>query len=67
MLTRPDFSKPFLVQTNWSPTALGAVLAQEKVTEAGEVIEVVIQFASKKVKGPELNYSATEGECQAVL
>lgn len=64
---RPDFSRPFIVQTNWSPVALGAILAQEQTMEDGQSYEAATHFASKKLKGAELHYSATEGECQAVL
>lgn len=67
VLIRPDFAKPFIVQTDWSPTALGAILAQELEHEDGSKYEAVVFFASKKLKGAELHYSATEGECQAVL
>lgn len=68
ILVRPDFTKPFIVQTDWSPVALGAILAQERVNEeTGAVYEAAVFFASKKLKGAELHYSATEGECQAVL
>lgn len=67
-LMRPDFSKPFVVQTGWSPLALGAILAQEIWDEEQQLNrEVVICYASKKLRGPELHYSATEGECQAAL
>lgn len=58
-LMRPDFTKPFIVETDWSPTALGAVLAQQHVhPETGELYEAVVYYASKKLKGAELNYSA---------
>lgn len=68
ILLKPDFSKPFIIQTDWSPTALGAVLAQVHVHPVtGESYEAAVYFASKKLKGAELHYSATEGECQAVL
>lgn len=66
VLVRPDFSKPFVVQTDWSPLALGAILAQEKEHEDGTKYEAVVFYASKKLKGAELHHSATEGECQAV-
>lgn len=67
-VARPDFSKPFLVQTDWSPVALGAILAQEVWDEELQLKrEVVVYYASKKLRGPELNYSATDGKRQAVL
>lgn len=53
---------------DWSPTALGAILAQEVWDEEKQAkCEVVVYYASKKLRGPELNYSATERECQAAL
>lgn len=68
MLVRPDFSQPFIVRTDWSPLALGAILAQERTDETtGQKFEAVVYFASKKLRGAELNYAATEGDCQAVL
>ncbi len=61
VLRRPDTSRPYIVQTDWSPIAIGAVLAQEDA--AGE--EHLI--ASRMLRGPELKYSASEGECFAVV
>ena len=63
VLRRPDPSLPYILQTDWSPTAIGAILAQEDAV--GE--EHPIAYASKILKGPELKYSATEGECYAVV
>lgn len=68
VVARPDFSLPFVVQTDWSLVALGAILAQEVWDEWLQIKqEVVVYYASKKLKGPKLNYSATEGECQAAI
>ena len=63
VLRRPDPTLPYILQTDWSPTVIGAILAQED--SQGE--EHPIAFASKLLKGPELRYSATEGECFAVV
>ena len=63
VLRRPDPTLPYILQTDWSPTAIGAILAREDAQ--GE--EHPIAFASKLLKGPELRYSATEGECFAVV
>ena len=63
VLRRPDPELPYILQVEWSPIALGAVLAEEDWD--GE--EHHIAFASKLLKGPELNYPATEGECFAVV
>lgn len=64
---RPDFSRTFIVQTDRSPLAMGAILAQEYKNDDGGKYKAVVYYSSKKLKGPELHYSATEGECQAVL
>ena len=62
ILTHPDFNLPFLRQTDWCTTSIGAVLAQRK--DGGEK---VIAYASRQLKGAELNYSATNGECLSVI
>ena len=66
VLRRADPDLPYILQTDWSPTAVGAILVQEDAFRInGE--EHPVAFASKMLKGPELNYSATEGECFAVV
>ena len=61
-LSRPDFSLPFVLQTDASSTGLGAVLTQ---VQNGE--EHVIAFASRSMQGAEKNYTVTEQECLAVI
>ena len=61
VLRRADTALPYVLQTDWSQNAIGAVLAQED----SEGHEHPVSYASKILKGPELNYSATEGECFA--
>ena len=58
---RPEL--PYILQTGWSCTAVGAVLGQEGTD--GE--EHPVAFASRILKGPETRHSATEGECFAVV
>ena len=53
ILSTPDWSKPFLLQTNASAVGLGYVLSQ--INKLGE--EHPIIFASKKLSPPERNYS----------
>lgn len=55
VLRRADPELPYILQMDWSPTANGAILAQEDAS--GEKHPVA--YASKMVKGPELKYSAT--------
>ena len=63
LLRRPDTSLPFILQTDWSPVAIGAVLTQ--ADDRG--YEHPVAFASRALRGAELRYSATEGECFALV
>ena len=52
----PEFNEPFVMETDASSVALGAVLAQEK--EDGKIHPV--QYASRTMNASERNYSACE-------
>lgn len=63
VLALPDWDQPFVLTTDWSRDAIGAVLAQvDPVT--GD--EHPIAYASRALTPAESNYAATEGECLAV-
>ena len=64
ILRRPDFEQPFVLYTDWSTKAVGAILAQQDPNDPKG--EYVIAYASRKLNPAEQNYSATEGECLAV-
>ena len=59
---RPQLKHPFHLHTDWSETAMGAVLSQ--INEAGE--DHPIAFGSKLCSPAESKYSASEGECCAL-
>ena len=62
VLACPDFSHTFVLQTDASDMGIAAVLTQEI-----EAKERVIAYASRKLTGAEINYSATEKECLAII
>lgn len=62
VLTCPDFSRPFQLQTDASGTGLGAILSQ--VFDDGEK---PVAYASRALTPAEKSYSATELECLAVI
>ena len=62
LLRRPEFTKTFLLQTDWQPEGMGAVLAQEV-----DGIEHPISYVSKSLNKAEQLYAPTEGELRAVM
>jgi hypothetical protein len=63
ILRRTDFSKVFILHTDWSALGIGAILGQ--LDEEGK--EYVIAYASRSNNKAESNYSSYEGECLAVV
>ncbi|KAJ8020220.1 hypothetical protein HOLleu_39750 [Holothuria leucospilota] len=62
ILNLPDVSKEFVLRSDASTTAMGAVLLQET---AGELFPVA--YASKKFNKAQCAYSVTEKECLAII
>ena len=62
ILKRPTPAGQFILQTDWSGKAVAAVLCQQQ-----EGREHPIAYASKALTPAERNYSASEGECLAVV
>ena len=63
ILAYPDFEKPFIVYTDASTFALGAILSQKDDAKK----EHVIAYASRTLNKHERNYGVTELECLAVV
>ena len=63
ILQHPNYEKEFLVITDASGIGLGAILAQKD--EKGR--EYVVSYASRSLRGAEVNYPIIELECLAVI
>lgn len=62
ILTCPDFSKKFILQTDASDVGLGTLLTQQMDEEEG-----VVAYDSQNLIGAEKNYTATKKECLALI
>lgn len=62
VLANPDYSKPFIIQTDASDLGMGGVLVQGEGAE-----ERVIAYTSTKFSSTQRNYQTTERECLAVI
>ena len=58
----PDFTKPFIIITDASGFAVGAILSQGKIGQEKKVV-----FASRTLNQAEQNYSTIEKESTAIL
>ena len=63
ILVYPDFTQPFLLQTEWSQEAVGAILSQK----GPDSLERVVAYASRACQPAEKSYAPVHGECLAVV
>ena len=66
VLSYPDFTQPFILETDASYAGLGAVLTQEKM-EKGHLRSRPIAYASRSLTPAERHYGVTELEALAVV
>ena len=62
VLRLPDLTKPYILRTDASDVGLGAVLLQQHEDGVYPVL-----YLSRKLDGPERNYSVIERECLAIV
>ena len=71
VLRMPDVAQPFVLTTDWSKLAVGAVLSQFQPENPDDPAsprkEYVIAYASRALNPAESNYAPTEGECLALV
>src|SRR4029078_4010913 len=63
ILAFPNLSRPFILATDASDTAIGAVLSQPD----DDVLEHPVAFASRLMLPRECRYSTTERECLSIV
>ena len=63
ILRQPNLIRPFIVYTDASGVAIGAILAQKDACEK----EYVCNYASRMIKESEKHYGISEKECLAVV
>lgn len=63
VLVNPNFSKEFIIETDSSDKAVGAVLMQKDENDRSRPV----CYFSRKLSATQKNYCATERECLAVL
>ena len=62
LLQYPDFTKPFILTTDASNKALGAILSQGPIGQ-----DLPVAYASRTLNNVERNYSTTEKELLAIV
>ncbi|KAI4291184.1 hypothetical protein PAPHI01_0458 [Pancytospora philotis] len=62
VLAQPDYTKPFILETDASNVGIGAILSQ--ITDG---VERPVAYASRKLIPAEVNYSISEKECLAAI
>lgn len=62
LLQYPDFSRPFIVTTDASNVAIGAILSQGSIGS-----DLPISYISRTLNKAEINYSTTEKELLAIV
>eukprot|EP00884_Botryococcus_braunii_P013849 jgi/Botrbrau1/22465/Bobra.0091s0067.1 len=64
VLRMPRLDLPFILTTDWSKLAVGAVLSQ---IDPDTQFDHPVAYASRLLTSAEQNYSPTEGECLALF